>query len=180
MGEENYKLRKKRQEFEAEAPMYNKDTFPTEKGIKKDQFDKNKSGWNDRFGISENMLSGAYINALGNRKVITFKLNEVNLLEQKNNDLYKLNFNGLGNLYNNYGQLNETFVTVTKKYEFYTDGEKVFALEMKNISENKEKNDLIIEENEYSKIKHLMGYDPNKFRNTKLNKKVTEVFKMKK
>ena len=99
MGDDIYKMRQKQLEFRGKAPMYNKDTQPTDKGIDKVQFDKEKSKWNEREGIKESMITGRYIDELGKRHIIDFTLGEVKICESPE-DFFPLDFAGLGNTYN--------------------------------------------------------------------------------
>ena len=169
MGDDIYKMRQKQMDFKAKAPTYNKDTLPTEKGDEKNQYNKEKEGWNN---ISENdnsIITGKYINDWGNTKIIDFALNEVEAKPTlKTDELKKIDFAGLGNTYDSKVHVNETVVKAIKMYDFYTDNEKIYAVvksEILNENVDPKKNDM------YNKMKHLMGYKPNEFVNTKKNKR---------
>ena len=133
MGEEEFKKREARMDFEAEKPMYNKDTQPIDDGIKKDQFDKNVSKWNDRMGIKEGAaMSGKYVDELGKTRIFDFNMLDVSEMKEiagsKKGAFFKLNLAGMGNTYDNKVQMLESVEKVLNEWEFYTDGEKVFAM----------------------------------------------------
>lgn len=177
MGDELYKQRQDKLEFRSKAPMYNKDTQPVDDGMKKNQFNKEKSGFNNTNGLNESVVTGRYNDALNKRHMVDFKLDEVSIVESVEN-LYPLDFTGLGNTYmsktvNNKVVVNEGVVNVLTLYKFFTDGKNIFAeknkpqslVENENKTKNRENSD------EYNKIKHLLGYNSNDFVNTKNVKK---------
>jgi hypothetical protein len=176
MGDKLYDQRQKKLEFRGKAPMYNKDTQPIEDGVNKVQFDKEETGWNEREGLKETMITGRYHNILNKRKLIEFTLNEVRLVKNAE-DLFELDFTGLGNTYNqkteNYKvKVNETVVNAINTYKFFTDGTSVFAMKnpVKSINENDEKSKPVVNE-QVDKMKHLLGYKPNSFVDTNNVKK---------
>ncbi|RLF57323.1 MAG: hypothetical protein DRN27_08025, partial [Thermoplasmata archaeon] len=134
MGEDIYKMREKQLEFKGKAPMYNKDTQPMEDGTDKVQFDKDKSGWNERMGLKESMITGRYIDILGKRRLMEFRLNEVKKVEKLDENItMELGFDGLGNTYmsktvNKKVIVNESVVNVMSTHKFYTDGENVVVI----------------------------------------------------
>lgn len=178
MGDTLYKQRQDKLDFRAKAPMYNKDTQPTEEGIEKSQFDKNKSGWNERSGLEESMVTGRYHDALNKSHIIDFTINEALAMTPGSEEsLFKLDFTGLGNSYRskteNYKvSVNESVVNVLEQHSFYTDGKNVYFTKnnAQNLSEGEVKSTSAVNEN-VEKMKHLLGYNPNKFVNTNNIKK---------
>ena len=178
MGEDLYKLRQDKLKFRANAPMYNKEPQPVETtSNKKTEFNKEKTGWNDRNGINEAMITGKYFNLLGKSKIIDFKMNEVKE-SKENTGLFKVDLSGLGNSYYNKSIdnkviVNEDVVKALNECEFYTNGKDVFSVAVikKNINENTDKS--IINENDdnLNKIKHLLKYQPKEYINTTSVKK---------
>lgn len=177
-----FDIGKKQKEFKAKAPTYNKDSQPVDDGIEKSQFDKNKSGWNERKGLKESMITGRYNDILGKRRLIEFRLSEAKLLTTTNEavkqtDLFELNFDGLGNTYLNKSVnkkviVNESVVNAMNKHKFYTDGKSVFAIKkITSLNESEKKEEKLIVNEEINKIKHLLGYKPDSFVNTKNVKK---------
>ena len=180
-----FEMGEKQKAFKADAPMYDKDTQPIDDGIEKVQFDKNlkqkgdKVAWNERMGIgsnvklSESMISGKYNNEIGKSHIVDFNLSDVTLVESAEN-LFELNFTGLGNRYvaktvNKKVVVNEGVVNVMESHKFFTNGKEVFAVknptQSLNEGEVKEEKPVINEQQE--KMKHLLGYKPDSFVNTK-------------
>lgn len=174
MGEELYKQRQDKLEFRGKAPMYNKDQQPVEDTkAKKVQFDKEQTDWNERMGLKESLVSGKYIDVLGKRHIVDFKLNEVKEIKElaPENDLYPLDFAGLGNTYNSKVQVNEDVKTAIESYQFYTDGTKVFAYKpVQNLSGAALKTKPVVNEH-VDKMKHLLGYNPKNYVDTSNVKK---------
>jgi hypothetical protein len=172
MGDVNYEKRQKKIEFEAQAPMYNKDTQPVMDGIEKDQFDKYKSKWANRMGVDENLVTGKYKNDFGQTKFVDFNLGSVNEATKINETWKELNLNGIGNVYTNKHDLNENVMNVINSHRFYTDGNDVFVMKIKkeNISENKNTKQNKELNEQFNKLKHLSGYDPKTYIDTKKNK----------
>ena len=174
MGDKVYEMRKKQLEFKGKAPMYNKVAQPVQDTkAERSEFDKEKSGWNEREGLKESMVTGRYINALNKRRLIDFKLNEVLIADKVNENLFEIDFTGLGNTYdsktiNNKVIVNEAVVNVIAENKFYTDGQKIFAVKnpVQSLNENDQKAKPVINE-QFEKMKHLSGYKPNNFINTK-------------
>jgi hypothetical protein len=157
MGDRLYKEREEKMKFRAEAPMYNKDTQPTEKGKKVSvQYNKDKSMWNQRSGLQETFISGKYFDELGKKRIIDFELKNVTICESKEN-LFELDLVGVGNNL----ELNENLNKFINEFQFYTDGVKVFhgKKTVKLIEENKS--------DDFDKMKHLLSYNPKDFVNTK-------------
>lgn len=172
MGEKLYKQRQDKMEFRAKAPMYNKDSQPTEKGVNSVQFDKEKSMWNEREGLKESIVSGKYSDILNKKRIIDFNLNEVKEITESN-DLFELNLEGLGNTYTNKVNLNENVINAINNYKFYTDGKAVFMQKNKleNLSEGVLKEEKPKINKEFDKMKHLLGYKPSNYTNTNNVKK---------
>lgn len=175
MGEKLYGERQKKLKWRSEAPMYNKDPQPVEDTeVDKDQFNKEKSTWNKRDGIGESVVTGRYYNSLGKRCLVDFKLNEtLEIVNEKDIENYsEVNLTGLGNVYNSRGEINEGVNNVINKHKFYTDGVTVYRLkaQAQKLNESKQNVKPVINE-QFEKIKHLTGYKPNEFVDTKNVKK---------
>ena len=176
MGEELYKQRQEKLKFRGKAPMYNKEAQPTQAtGVDKVQFDKEQSGWNERDGIKESMITGRYHDALGKRRLIDFTLNEVKKIttDMIKESLFELDFTGLGNTYNsktvdNKVSVNEGVVKAIDTHKFYTDGKKIFAVKnpVQSLTEGASKESKPIVNEQVDKMKHLLGYKPETFTNT--------------
>ena len=181
MGDENYKQRQTNLEFRGKQPMYNKDTQPTEVGIDKKQFDKEKSGWNDREGIKEHMVTGRYLDALGKSHIMDFKLNETKLVSNDAKfieSLFQLDFTGFGNKYENKSQdkkviVNESVEAILSECKYYTNGKNVFAVKnpVQKLNENEQVSKKPIINEQFEKMKHLSSYEPDSFTNTSNVKK---------
>jgi hypothetical protein len=175
MGDKIYDMRQKQLAFKGQAPMYNKDPQPIKNtSAKKVQFDKEQSGWNEREGLKESMITGKYNDILNKRRLIDFKLNEVKIINDINltESLFELDFTGLGNTYNsktidNKVIVNESAVKVISEHKFYTNGKNIFAIKnpQQKLNENVSKEKPIINE-QFNKMKHLLGYKPESFTNT--------------
>jgi len=176
MGDPLYQQRQDKLKFRGKAPMYNKEAQPTEAtGVDKVQFDKEESGWNEREGIKESMITGRYHDALGKRKLIDFTLNEVTkiiTIDKLNEGLFELDFTGLGNTYNsktvdNKVSVNEGVVNAISSNKFYTNGKAIFAVKVqaKSLNENTITAKPVMNE-QMDKMKHLLGYKPETFTNT--------------
>ena len=184
MGEEIYDQREKQLEFNGKAPMYNKDPQPVEDTTaKKVQFDKEQTGWNEKMGIGnekslkESMVTGRYIDALGKRRLIEFRLNEVTLNEDVE-DLFVLDFTGLGNTYNSKTVnkkvvVNETVVSAMASHNFYTNGKEVVGVKnpVQPLNEDEVKVNKPVLNEQMDKMKHLLNYKPDSFVSTKNVKK---------
>lgn len=156
MGEDLYKLRKEKMDFESKAPMYNKDTTPVETGEEKDQYDKNKM--NETF-------TGKYTDDFGKVKFIEFQLEGVKEVATVENGK-KLTVEGVGNKYvQKIGEkkINESqnFGSLVQKFDFYLVEGNVVKTPIK-----KEEAKQIVSEN-FDKMKRLMNYNSNDFVNTK-------------
>ena len=121
--------------------MYNKDTEPVQDAeVKKDQFDKEASGWNERDGVKKNklkkiddlmestMITGKYRDEFGNVKFVNFKLNET--VEGEANGI-KLNLDGMGNTYNN--KISSSTSAINENAEMRDMMEQISTLEHENI-----------------------------------------------
>jgi hypothetical protein len=177
MGEKNYKQRQTNLEFRGKAPMYNKDPQPTDQTTAdKVQFDKEQTGWNERVGLKESMVTGRYLDALNKRRLIDFALNEVKIIstDKLDESLFELDFTGLGNTYNSKTinkkvVVNEEVINVMNENKFFTDGKQVFA--MKNpvqiLNENEQKGKKSPINEQVEKMKHLTGYNTKNYIDTK-------------
>ena len=171
MGDKLYQQRQDKLEFRGKAPMYNKDAQPTDKSdTGKVQFDKEKSGWNERQGLKESEVIGKYFNKFGKKTFVDFKLNEVKEITDLNTELFELSLDGLGNTYTSKVDINEDVVKAMNENKFYTNGTDVFVMKNQvqslNESENKVKKPI---NEEFNKMKHLLNYNPNDFTDTSNN-----------
>jgi len=180
MGDDIYKMRQEQMKFRAKAPMYNKDTQPVGDGIDKVQFDKEKSGWNDREGLMETMVTGRFVDALGKKFIMDFRLNEAKVVKESKEveSMFELDFTGFGNKYVNRTQdnkviVNETVENVLSESKYFTDGKNVFVMRnpVQKINENEQKVGKPVVNEQVGKMKHLLGYKPNQFVDTKNIKK---------
>jgi len=181
MGEDIYKMRQEQMKFRAKAPMYNKDPQPVEDTTSdKVQFNKEQSGWNEREGLKESMITGRYRDALNKSRIVDFTLNEVKIIatDKLNEGHFELDFTGLGNsLYsrsvNKSIAINESVVNALETHKFFTNGKEVFAVknETKKINEGEEKAEKPVVNEQVNKMKHLLDYKPKNFVDTKNVKK---------
>jgi hypothetical protein len=162
MGDTLYQQRQEKLKFRSKAPMYNKDTQPVEDGIEKVQFNEDKSGWNEREGIQETMVTGKYFDVLGKKRIIDFNLNEAVLIKTSAPSFFEINFDGLGNTYTSKVDINETVVKSINENKFYTDGKKVFMIKnsVQKLNENEQKDKKPVINEQFNKMKHLVGYKP--------------------
>ena len=174
MGEKKYKERQDTMDFEADAPFYNKDSQPVDNGIEKAQYEKGKTGWNSRVGIKEANLTGKYVDELGNTRFFDFStLDMKEMKDSKKGAFFKMDMTGLGNSYTKKGQLLEGIDKMINEWEFYTDGENAYVYKptkVLNESEKKKKEKNPINEEQYNKMKHLLGYNPHDFIDTNRNR----------
>lgn len=179
LGDELYDQRQKKMEFRGKAPMYNKETQPIDDTkSKKMQFNKEQTGWNKKTGLEESdaSLTGKYLDVLGKKRYIDFKLNEVKVLKNQkmNKNCVKVDFMGLGNFYDNRGNINESVKSITETFKFYTDGSNVVAIKLNKNNLNENKTHTISGKKpvneEFNKMKHLLGYNPKTYIDTKKNK----------
>jgi len=172
MGKELYKKRSDKLKARSGMPLYNKDSQPTEKGLEKNQFDKEKSGWNEREGIKESTITGKYFNDLNKKCFIDFNLNEAKEIKAVNSNLFALDFSGLGNTYTSKVKVNEGANKAMNENKFYTNGKDVFVMknQVQNLNESDNKTKPVVNE-EFNKMKHLLGYQPDTFTNTNNVKK---------
>ena len=163
MGDDVTKIREKQLAARSNAPMYKKDTQPTQKGDVKTQF-------------SESMITGRYHDALDKRRLIDFTLNEVKNIITVTDKMYELDFTGLGNTYNgksvdNKVSVNETVKNAIATHKYYTDGKIVFAMKnpTQKLNESVDNNKPVVNE-QVDKMKHLLGYKPESYTDTKKTK----------
>jgi hypothetical protein len=180
MGDEIYDQREKQIAFKGTAPTYNKDdTFVKDAKADKVQFDKEQTGWNERMGLGkekslkESMITGRYIDALGKRRLIEFRLSESVIIENAE-DYFPLDFTGLGNTYNSKTVdkkvvVNETVVNAMASHKFFTDGKAVVVVKnpVQTLNEGDVKEEKPVVNEQVDKMKHLLGYKPNSFVSTK-------------
>lgn len=167
MGEKLYAERLEKLKFRAKAPMYNKDIQPTEgTGVNKVQFDKEQSGWNEREGIKESLVSGKYVDELGKKRFVHFNLNEV--LELKSikrvPELTEITLEGIGNTYTQKVNVNESVVKAMGGFKFFTNGSDIFALKnpTQTLNETALKTKPVMNE-QMDKMKHLVNYNTKDF-----------------
>ena len=175
MGDAMYDQRQKKMEFRGKAPMYNKDSQPMhDTKSDKVQFNKEQSGWNEREGLGEGHVTGRFMDELGKRRLLDFELDEVNIIlgDKLNENHFKLDFTGLGNVYDSKGNLNESINNTLNSHMFYTDGKVVVAVKntKKSLNEGEQKKEKEVVNEQFGKMKHLLGYNPKDFINTKNNK----------
>jgi len=168
MGDKVSDIRDKQLEFRGKAPMYNKEAQPVQDtAVDKVQFDKEKSGWNEKEGLKEHQITGKYFDSLGRKKLIDFKLKEAHELvhEEDGENLLELNFDGLGNKYNNKVIVNESVNTVLSENKFYTNGSEVFIFKtpVQKLNENEQKAKKPVINEQFEKMKHLVGYNTKDF-----------------
>lgn len=180
MGNKIYDMRQKQMDFKSKAPMYNKESQPTEKGDVNTQYDKEKSKWNDENGLNESMITGRYEDLLGKKHIIDFQLNEAKIItdEKAVEKLFELDFTGFGNKYisrtQNYKvSVNENVDNFISTNKFYTNGKEVFALKNKTqvLNENVKTEIKPLVNEQVNKMKHLLGYKPSNFVDTSVIKK---------
>jgi hypothetical protein len=181
MGDKLYKQRQEKLKFRGKAPMYNKDPQPVEDTTaKKVQFDKEQTGWNERDGIGESMITGRYVNGLGKSHIVDFQLNEVKTVKDAKEveNLFELSFTGFGNKYENKSQnkkvvVNETVESVLSGNKYYTNGKDIFAVKnpVRKLNESEQKTEKPVINEQMNKMKYLLGYEPKNFIDTKGTKK---------
>ncbi len=164
MGDDIYAQRNEKMKFRGEAPMYNKDTQPMEKGDKKEQYNK---------GLNETMVTGRYYDANGKSHMIDFVLGESFIAEKKAENWSALSFDGLGNSYANKLNtsthkldINESVIGTINGNKFYIDEnqEVHVVIGSKVLSENVNTKPEKI--NNIDKMKHLSGYKPSNYTDT--------------
>jgi hypothetical protein len=165
-------------EYQAQAPMYNKDPQPIEDTqVKKDQFDKYASGWNERDGVKKNkltkigesMITGKYRDEFGKTKFINFKINETVEIKEPCEECMKISLDGMGNSYTTKIDENVEMRQIMDSFEFYMNGDKVTRVkttgkQIMTESEDKKPKEVVNEQVE--KMRKLMGYDPSQHINT--------------
>lgn len=178
----------KQKEFQGDGPMYNKEPQPVQDTeVDKVQFDKDikkkgdKVAWNERMGLgsnvklAESMITGRYHDALNKRRLIEFKLADVQEVEKIDESAcMKLDFTGLGNKYlaktvDKKVVVNEAVANTLESDKFYTDGKNVFVVQAKaqTLNEGETKEDKPVVNEQQQKMKHLLGYDPKSYVDTK-------------
>ena len=154
MGDELYKKRELKKKFQAQAPMYNKDSQPIENGMKKINV------WNGVANINESYISGKYINELGKNSIINVKISDIKEITNENNQkLTKVDFIGIGNVVSNVGNINEELNQVISKYHFYIDENNDVYIDTKNYKLD----ETVHYDINYEKLKHLTNYNPKKY-----------------
>jgi len=181
MGDKLYDQRQKQLKFRGKAPMYNKDPQPVEDTTSdKVQFNKEQTGWSEREGIKESMITGRFVDALGKKFIMDFRLNEAKIVDdvKEVEEMFKLDFTGFGNKYKSKAQnkkvsINEGVESILSENKYYTDGKKIFVLKnpVQKLNENEHKEEKPVINEQFNKMKHLLGYKPNDFIDTKNVKK---------
>lgn len=174
MGDQIFDQREEKMKFRADAPMYNKDTQPVEKGTEETQFDKNISKFNNPKGIKENrIVAGKYIDDLGRIKIVNFNINEA--VEVKADDVVgaKLNLEGMGNTYTQSVSENKDMRDMMDSWKFYMNAGKVtkVANGKQTLTEGEIKQPI---NEEVQKMLKLSGYKPSDYvdnSKTKMNAK---------
>ncbi len=173
MGEDIYKMRQEQLKFKGKAPMYNKDPQPVEDTTSdKVQFNKEQTGWNERIGLKEGVISAKYVDIIGKTKFVDFNLSDVIEVKELTEGAISLDLKGLGNIYSNKVQINESISKTIEKWNFYlVDGKVVAYKPVQNLTESEHKIKKPVINEQFNKMKHLTGYKPNKFVDTKNVKK---------
>jgi len=135
------------------------------------------TGIGNEKSLKESMVTGRYIDALGKRRLIEFRLNEV-VLNEDVEDLFVLDFTGLGNTYNSKTVnkkvvVNETVVNAMASHKFYTNGKEVVGVKnpVQPLNEGEVKVNKPVLNEQMDKMKHLLNYKPDPFVSTKNVKK---------
>jgi hypothetical protein len=179
MGEEFYGRGEAYKEMMAKSPMYNKDTQPIEDGDDAVQFNNRKAsemGLSTRQGfvnnkkVSESVVTGKYLDAFKKTRIIDFKLGDSKKVEKIDENWSKLSFVGLGNKYTNRVELNEGVDSLLNEQEFFVDdNSNVYYVESKKSLNESEKKEKPAVNEEFNKMKHLIGYKSESYMNTKNN-----------
>ena len=83
-----------------------------------------------------------------------------------------LNLKGLGNVYSNKVQMNEGVSKAIEEWNFYlVEGKVVVHKPVQNLTESEHKAEKPVINEQFNKMKHLTGYRPNEFVDTKNVKK---------
>lgn len=201
MGEDWYDVRQKKMDYQAKAPMYNKDTQPVDDAeVDKVQYNKYKAGYNSKSGFKmesketekplmlEGTFTGKYKDDWGKTKYLNFTARDIYKLDESKLDesFTPLSLDGLGNHYKNKlseskNQLaeNTEYDLFMKNYDLYVRDGNVFASGNKNSGSstgliNEGENKKISEKQpineQFNKMKHLMGYKPNEYIDSKKSK----------
>lgn len=160
MGEKLYDKGRKQVKAKTEMPLYNKDVAPaTTKDTSKDK-------WYKDANLKEYVVNGKYNNALNKRTLIGFTPKDVLMIENAEN-LYKIDFVGVGNAIDNKGNVNESVNNLLTENTFYTNGVKVYVIKNKknDLNESVKKENKVVNE-QFDKMKHLLSYKPKNFINT--------------
>jgi len=185
---EFFEMGEKQKEFQADAPQYNKEPQPVQDTeVDKVQFDKDvkkkgdKVAWNERMGLGSNvklkesMITGRYMDDLNKRRLIEFKLGDVQEVKKIDEDAcVKLDFTGLGNKYlaktvDKKVVVNEAVGNTLETDKFYTDGKLVFVVQTpaQSLNEGKTKKEKPVVNEQQEKMRHLLGYNPKSYVSTK-------------
>jgi hypothetical protein len=162
MGDNVYKARQDKMDYKADAPMYNKDSQPTENGDKKNQDNKFAKGYNN-----ESIVAAKYNDEYGKIKLVEFKMIDVQELNSIDENAFKLSMDGMGNKYALVGKkINENvgYENITSRYDFYLHENNVYAVAKKEEvkTETTEKKQ-VVNESKFNKMKHLMNYKPSNY-----------------
>lgn len=166
LGKDIYKLRNDKMKYKADAPMYNKDTQPTEKGHEKEEDNKFDKGYN--LHEFNGMISGRYKDNVGRSYLVEFDAANVEVTETVNEESTKLSVDGMGNKYSLIGKkINENvgYEQIASTYEFYLLENKVYAVrKTEQAIEDKKQ---VVNESKLNKMKHLMNYAPKGYVDSK-------------
>ncbi len=152
MGEDQYKLRQEKMKYREDAPMYNKDTQPTDKGEDTLQDNKFKVGFNEAF-------TGKYDDDFGKSRLVEFMMGSVKEVNEVKEG-FKLNLDGLGNKYTVKINENEVYSDIANKFEFYLVENEVVKVKVKHAEPNQ-----LVESEMQKKMNHLMNYSGRDFVN---------------
>jgi len=143
-----------------------------------------KVAWNERMGIGSNvklgesMITGRYLDILGKRRLMEFRLVDVQEFADNKGEgfavenLFEMDFTGLGNKYlsktvDKKVVVNEAVGSTLENDKFYTDGKEVFVIQTpaQSLNESVTTEKPVVNE-QMDKMKHLLGYKPDSFVNT--------------
>ena len=158
MGETIYDQRQEKMKFRSKAPMYAKDTQPTDDGTKETQYDKNISKFNNPKGIKENhIVASKFVNEMNKTVFINFNVNEAPVILKPEGT--KLVLEGMGNTYTQGVNENVEMRKLMDSYDFYINGGKVtkVAKGKQTLTEGEEKKPI---NEQLEKMKKLWNYKP--------------------
>jgi len=123
-------------------------------------------------GLKEGVISAKYVDVLGKTKFVDFNLSDVLEVKELAEGAISLNLKGLGNVYSNKVQMNEGVSKAIEEWNFYlVEGKVVAHKPVQNLTESEQKTEKPAINEQFNKMKHLTGYRPNEFVDTKNVKK---------